>query len=72
MHEAEKSDLAIVAVKPANKSGTTDAEWTEPRACPGEGRGPGPREMWVSNARAGHRNGQACHSGCSAGACHRA
>ena len=32
MHEAEKSDLAIVAVKPANNSGPPDAEWVEPRA----------------------------------------
>ena len=32
MHEAEKSDLAIVAVKPANNSGQPGAEWVEPRA----------------------------------------
>jgi hypothetical protein len=32
MHEAEKSDLAIVAVKPANNSGRPDAEWVERRA----------------------------------------
>jgi len=32
MHEAEKSDLAIVAVKPANNSGQPDAEWVERRA----------------------------------------
>lgn len=32
MHEAEKSDLAIVAVKPANKAGQPAAEWAEPRA----------------------------------------
>jgi len=32
MCEAEKSDLAIVAVKPANNSGQPDAEWVEPRA----------------------------------------
>jgi len=32
MHEAEKSDLAIVAVKPANNSGPPDAEWVERRA----------------------------------------
>jgi len=66
MHEAEKSDLAIVAVKPANNSGPPDAEWVEPRACPCEGGGPGPRGMRHSNARAGHRNGQACHSGWTA------
>jgi hypothetical protein len=32
MREAEKSDLAIVAVKPANNSGPPDAEQVEPRA----------------------------------------
>jgi hypothetical protein len=32
MHGDEKSDPAIVAVKPANKSGQPDAEWAEPRA----------------------------------------
>jgi RNA-directed DNA polymerase len=32
MHGGEKSDLAIVAVKPANNSGQPDAEWVEPRA----------------------------------------
>ena len=32
MHEAEKSDLAIVAVKPANKAGQPDAERVERRA----------------------------------------
>src|ERR1700734_1907889 len=32
MHEAEKSDLAIVAVKPANNSGPPDAERGERRA----------------------------------------
>jgi RNA-directed DNA polymerase len=32
MHGGEKSDLAIVAVKPANNSGRPDAEWVEPRA----------------------------------------
>ena len=32
MHEAEKSDLAIVAVKPANNSGPPDAERVERRA----------------------------------------
>src|ERR1019366_4982097 len=31
MHGDEKSDPAIVAVKPANKSGQLDAEWVEPR-----------------------------------------
>jgi RNA-directed DNA polymerase len=32
MHRGEKSDLAIVAVKPANNSGQPDAEPVEPRA----------------------------------------
>jgi RNA-directed DNA polymerase len=32
MNGDEKSDPAIVAVKPANKSGKPDAEWAEPRA----------------------------------------
>jgi hypothetical protein len=53
MHEAEKSDLAIVAVKPANNFWQPDAEWVEPRA--------GAEGMWISNARAGRRTGQVCH-----------
>ena len=32
MHGLEKSDLAIVATKPANKTGQPVAEWVEPRA----------------------------------------
>ena len=32
MHGREKSDSAIVAMKPANKVGRPDAEWVEPRA----------------------------------------
>jgi hypothetical protein len=32
MHGREKSDLAIVAMKPANKAVQTAAEWVEPRA----------------------------------------
>ena len=32
MHGLEKSDLAIVATKPANKTGQPVAEWAEPRA----------------------------------------
>ena len=32
MNELEKSDSAIVAVKPANKAGQPAAEWVEPRA----------------------------------------
>jgi RNA-directed DNA polymerase len=32
MHEPKKSDLAIVAMTPANKAGRLAAEWVEPRA----------------------------------------
>ncbi len=32
MHGPEKSGLAIVAMKPANKAGQPAAEWVEPRA----------------------------------------
>ena len=32
MHGREKSDCAIVAMKPANKAGQPAAEWVEPRA----------------------------------------
>ena len=32
MHEGEKSDSAIVAVKPTNKAGRSAAEPVEPRA----------------------------------------
>jgi RNA-directed DNA polymerase len=32
MHEREKSDTAVVAVKPTNKAGVTAAESVEPRA----------------------------------------
>ena len=32
MHGLEKSDLAIVATKPANNAGQPAAEWVEPRA----------------------------------------
>src|SRR5580658_6961404 len=41
MNGDEKSDPAIVAVKPANKSGQPDAEWVEPRAG-AEGNAAGP------------------------------
>ena len=34
MHEREKSDTAVVAVKPTNKAGATAAEPVEPRAGP--------------------------------------
>ena len=32
MHGLEKSDPAVVAMKPANKAGQPAAEWVEPRA----------------------------------------
>src|SRR5499427_4433989 len=34
MHDSEKSDSAVVAVKPPNKAGPPAAEAVEPRACP--------------------------------------
>src|SRR6266516_7731993 len=53
MYDHEKSDPAIVAVKPTNKAGQPAAELVEPRA--------GPRGMCVSKARAGHSTGEPCH-----------
>ena len=50
MYDHEKSDPAIVAVKPTNKAGQPSAELVEPRA--GAARG-----MCVSKARAGHSTG---------------
>jgi len=50
MHEGEKSDLAIVAVKPTNKAGRSAAELVEPRR--------GPKGMRASKARTGRRAGQ--------------
>ena len=52
MHEQEKSDSAIVAMKPANKAGKLAAEWAEPRA--------GAKGNAVMNTRSGLRAG---HSG---------
>ena len=49
MHDQEKSDSAIVAVKPSNKAGTPVAE-AEPRA--------GPRERGPAKARTGPRAGR--------------
>lgn len=51
MNGREKSDSAIVAMKPANKAGEPAAEWVEPR---------GTR---TSQTHAGRRTGQACHRG---------
>jgi len=52
MHEREKSDLAVVAVKLANKAERSAAELVERR---------GPKGMRVSIARTGLSTGQACH-----------
>ena len=51
MHDQEKSDSAIVAVKPSNKAGTTAAEAAEPRA--------GTKGTRTSKARTGPRAGRA-------------
>ena len=59
MHGHEKSDPAIVAVKPANKAEQLAAEQSaaeQPqRSRWSQGRGP--REMRTSKARAGRRAG---------------
>jgi len=53
MHGPEKSDPAIVAMKPANKrSNPPRSRWSE---------GQGPRGMRTSKARTGRRAGQTCH-----------
>ena len=51
MHDQEKSDSAIVAVKSPNKTGFPVAEAME--------RGRGPRETRISKARTGLRPGSA-------------
>ena len=52
MHGREKSDSAIVAVKPTNKAGRPlRSRWSQGR---------GPRGTRASKARAGHRAGKAC------------
>ncbi len=53
MHGPEKSDPAIVAVKPTNKAERSAAELVEPRA--------GTREMRISKACTGLRARVACH-----------
>jgi hypothetical protein len=53
MDGREKSDLAVVAMKPTNKAGKPAAEPVERRA--------GPRGKRTSKARAGLRTGQVCH-----------
>ena len=53
MHGREKSDPAIVAMKPTNKAGNRRrSRWSQGR---------GPRGMRTSKARAGRRTGKACH-----------
>ena len=51
MNGDEKSDPAIVAVKPANKSGQLDAEWVEPRVG-AEGTAVDPNEVRAQNRAA--------------------
>ena len=51
MHGREKSDSAIVAVKPTNKAVPTAAEPVS--------QGRGPRGTRASKARTGHRDGNA-------------
>ena len=51
MHDQEKSDSAIVAVKPSNKAGTPAAEAVD--------QGRGPRGTRTSKARTGPRAGRA-------------
>jgi hypothetical protein len=53
MYDHEKSDPAIVAVKPTNKAGQPAAELAEPRA--------GAEGNVISKARAGHSTGEPCH-----------
>ena len=59
MHGHEKSDPAIVAMKPANKTEAAAAERSAVDAIVAESVEPraGPREMWTSKARAGRRVG---------------
>src|SRR5215813_11794724 len=62
MHGREKSDLAIVAMKPANKANEPAAEHLQgqtQRSRWSEGRGP--RGMRTSKARTGLRARLACH-----------
>jgi hypothetical protein len=53
MYDREKSDPAIVAVKPTNKAGHRQRSWWS--------QGLGPRGMCISKARAGHSTGKPCH-----------
>ena len=56
MNELEKSDPSIVAAKPTNKSGRSDAESVEGR---------GPRGTRPSRTHTGHRAGRARYRGLS-------
>ena len=49
MHDPEKSDSGIVAMKPMNKAGRPAAELAEPR--------PGTKETRTNKARTGRRAG---------------
>jgi RNA-directed DNA polymerase len=53
MHDREKSDLAIVALKPTNKAGQLAAELAE--------QGRGPRGTRARKAHTGHWTGIVCH-----------
>jgi len=53
MHGPEKSDPAILGMKPANKPGRTGAESVDRRA--------GPRRTRARHARAGHWAGKPRH-----------
>ena len=55
MNGREKSDSAVVAMKPANKAGEPAAEQVS--------QGRGPRGTRVSHTRTGRSTGQACHRG---------
>ena len=55
MNGPEKSDSAIVAMKPANKAGAPAAEWVERRA--------GTKGNAGHRTRDGLRAAVACHSG---------
>jgi len=64
MNGPEKSDPAIVAMKPTNQSGTASGGAIcggAERGGAGGSEGRGPRGMRTSKARAGHRAGRACH-----------
>src|SRR5258708_30726609 len=60
VHEPEKSDSVVVAMKPANKAERSVAELVEPRTET-KGLGREERTNRTSNARAGLRTGKVCH-----------